>query len=406
MQSRGLDAVVVRFSRHVYYFSAFFPHWLHQSALILTADGRSCLIAANDPADTTAVDENLAYKAQFMATLHPEQPAVAAEKVIEWLNSKSIRRLGLDTSLVSFQVARNLKSETELLDPEIRQMRRCKDPDELDLMKKATAITEKMYARAADIITPGIDEMKVFSELQRVAIETAQEPLTDLLGNDLACGCIGGPPRAGRTEQILATHCWPRLASRLAGQSGRCRGVRLHAREVNLKTPPRTRRKIVLYRGLRSGQYCQKCSMLFNFVQRHHPLHISRYVPSTSRAKPSASISPDPRILSRSEPRSPLGFAMSPANSAPIRTYSPGVRATSSGNPTLLRILTPPRLTAVLPASVITGTPIQSASHVVVPPPQGKGSKGDVDLMVDLHVLLERKFLDELQPIRIHAALL
>jgi Xaa-Pro dipeptidase len=201
MKSRRLDAVVIGFPRHVYYFSAFYPASVHQAAFILTADSRSCLIAPNDPASTTAVDENLAYDAQWMATLRQEQPSVAAEKAIEWLNSKKIRRLGLDTSLVSFHVSRGAKAETEMVDDEIRQMRRRKDPDELELIKNAIAITEKMYSRAAEIIAPGIDEVEVFSELQRVAVIAAAEPLTDLLGNDFACGSIGGPPSAGRTAK-------------------------------------------------------------------------------------------------------------------------------------------------------------------------------------------------------------
>ncbi len=201
MQSRRLDAVVIGLPRHVYYFSTFYPSWVHQAALILTSDGRSCLIAPNNPADAAAIDENIAYQAQLMGTLRQEQPAVAAEKVIDWLNSKKIRRLGLDTSLVSFHVSQIAKADTELIDAEIRQLRRCKDPDELDLMKKAVAISEKMYAHAAEIIAPGIEEMEVFSELQRVAVESAGEPLTDLLGNDFACGAMGGPPRPARAAK-------------------------------------------------------------------------------------------------------------------------------------------------------------------------------------------------------------
>jgi Xaa-Pro aminopeptidase len=46
-----------------------------------------------------------------------------------------------------------------------------------------------------------VPEVEVFAELQAVAVETANEPLSGMLGNDYACGVPGGPPRAGRAAQ-------------------------------------------------------------------------------------------------------------------------------------------------------------------------------------------------------------
>jgi Xaa-Pro dipeptidase len=55
-----------------------------------------------------------------------------------------------------------------------------------------------MYARARQIIEPGIPELRVFGELHSVAVEVAGEPLSALLGNDYQCGSMGGPARKGR----------------------------------------------------------------------------------------------------------------------------------------------------------------------------------------------------------------
>jgi Xaa-Pro aminopeptidase len=90
------------------------------------------------------------------------------------------------------------QSEVLLIDPELWQLRRCKDPDELDLMRSAIAITLALYRRAREIIAPGIMETTVFAELLSSAVNAAKEPLTALLGNDFACGSMGGPPRADR----------------------------------------------------------------------------------------------------------------------------------------------------------------------------------------------------------------
>jgi Xaa-Pro dipeptidase len=68
-------------------------------------------------------------------------------------------------------------------------------------MKSAIAITLGMYRRAQEIIGPGIPETTVFAELQKAAVNVAKEPLTALLGNDFACGAMGGPARADRAAK-------------------------------------------------------------------------------------------------------------------------------------------------------------------------------------------------------------
>jgi Xaa-Pro dipeptidase len=201
MQRRQLDAVVLGLPHHVYYFSAFLQHPMHQAAMVLTSDGRSCMIMANTSAKTFAVDDIVAFEAQWMATLRQDQPEIVADKVFDWLSAKKPRRLGLDTSSVSLHIARRYQEEVQLIDPELWQLRRCKDPDELGLMRSAIALTSEMYRRAKEIVTPGIRETTVFAELQRSAVDAAKEPLTGLLGNDFACGSMGGPPRAGRTAK-------------------------------------------------------------------------------------------------------------------------------------------------------------------------------------------------------------
>lgn len=74
------------------------------------------------------------------------------------------------------------------------QLRRCKDPDELKLIRRAIECTTAMYRRAREIIRPGITELDVYNALHAVAVEVAGEPLT-ALGNDFQCGTPGGAPR-------------------------------------------------------------------------------------------------------------------------------------------------------------------------------------------------------------------
>src|ERR1700722_15982451 len=87
MSAKKLDAVVVGLPHHVYYLAAWWTNWLHQSAFVLFADGRSWLAMANKVGENTAADEVVSFEAQWMATLRQEQPQVVAGMVAEVLKA-------------------------------------------------------------------------------------------------------------------------------------------------------------------------------------------------------------------------------------------------------------------------------------------------------------------------------
>src|SRR5688500_6186122 len=199
MQRRNLDAVVVGLPHHVYYFSATRAHWLQESAFVLTADGRAWLTSGNKPAENAAVDEATSYEAQWNATLRQEQPCVVAAQAIERLKSGSgAKRIGIDASAVTSQLLLACEGHVEPIDPELWQLRRRKDPDELALMKVAIRASEAMCARARELIQPGVDEVALFAELHAAAVKSSGEPMSAPLGNDYTSGGGGGPPRKDR----------------------------------------------------------------------------------------------------------------------------------------------------------------------------------------------------------------
>jgi Xaa-Pro aminopeptidase len=197
----NLDAVVIGLPHHVYYFTAARAHWLQEAAFVLLSDGRAWLTSGNKPAESAAVDDAISYEASWHGTQRQEQPAVVAQQVLEQLRSRGAKRIGADGSAVTSQVALMLAGGVEPIDADLWQMRRRKDPDELDLMKTAIRATEAMYARARELIEPGLDELRMFSQLHEAAVKSNGEPMTALLGNDYACGAGGGPPRNGRVAQ-------------------------------------------------------------------------------------------------------------------------------------------------------------------------------------------------------------
>lgn len=198
LRQRRLDAAVFAWPGHVYYFSGLLPHWLQQAAFILRADGRSCLIANQGAAPKSAADELIEYQAALDHTYRPDQPMEVAGKAIDWLKLHRLARVGIDASMVNSSLALRLEDRPTDLEPDLWQLRRRKDPDELDLMRTALRCTEAMYAHARQIIQPGISELTVYNQLHDAAVTAAGEPLSALLGNDFTCGGGGGSPRPDR----------------------------------------------------------------------------------------------------------------------------------------------------------------------------------------------------------------
>jgi Xaa-Pro aminopeptidase len=193
----GLDAVVIGWTPHFYYFTAFRPFWLHEAALILFADGKTIAITPNEPAKAAA-DDVVAFEASKNSTQRQDQPAAIAEIVVNELRLRQAKAIGVDTSAVNLQVQMRWDTPCRSIDDEIWQLRRRKDPDELALMRKAFACVDAMYRKAREIVEPGIDEIRLFSELNAAALAEAGEPLSALLGNDYRCNAKGGPPTGGK----------------------------------------------------------------------------------------------------------------------------------------------------------------------------------------------------------------
>jgi Xaa-Pro aminopeptidase len=197
MQTLELDAAVISARHHVYWLTGHEAFWLHEAAVVLRADGHCTLISGNAPNPAAAADRHLSFEASWFSTQRQEQPAAVAAAVKEAMGPA--RRVGFDASAVGSQLRADDSANWVPIDDTLHQLRRRKEPDELALMRKAIACTEAMYARARQIIEPGVEELTVFTELHAAAVRAAGGPLSPMhLGNDFACGAGGGAPRAGR----------------------------------------------------------------------------------------------------------------------------------------------------------------------------------------------------------------
>jgi Xaa-Pro aminopeptidase len=201
LSEQKLDAVALGLGRDVYYLSGHLPNWLHSCGLVVLKDGTSWLTAANKPLENAAVDEGTSFEAQWMATLRQEQPAVVAGQMGEFLKKHRVKRVGVDSSDVTLQLATSGAFEVQAIDEALFQLRRRKDSDELALIERAMGCAAAMYRRAREIVKPGVMELDVYNELHAAAVREAGEPMSAVLGNDFTCGGGGGPPRKGRAAE-------------------------------------------------------------------------------------------------------------------------------------------------------------------------------------------------------------
>ena len=183
------DRAVVMTAENVQWLTGFRPHPLMRAIAVLEVDGGCTLIAPGVEPEHHAADNVKTFEAQWLSTLRQDQFQAAIREM-----PKSTATTALELSACA--VAAQQLPATELidLDPAMWQLRRRKDPDELQMMRHAIGCTEAMYRKAKEIIQPGISELQVFQQLQAVAVETAGEPLT-ALGNDYQSNSPGGPPR-------------------------------------------------------------------------------------------------------------------------------------------------------------------------------------------------------------------
>ena len=195
-------AVLVQ-PEHVQYLTGFrSPHVLLRSAAILDADGYCTLAAPNQAPDDVAADRIVTFQAQWHSTLRQEQPLESARALAETLGDRpAARRVAVEFSNCGPHFRQLFDEQTELVDlePDLWQLRRNKDPDELKLIGRAIQCTDAMYQRAREIIEPGITEIEVYNQLHAAAVEVAGEPLT-ALGNDYRANAAGGPPRPRKAQ--------------------------------------------------------------------------------------------------------------------------------------------------------------------------------------------------------------
>lgn len=201
MRAKNLDLVIVARHEHVQWLVGPRFYWTFEPVAALDINGRATLVAPTVTFKDVAADEVLSYPSNQYSTLRNDQRQASSEVLLSALKKqgKSPRRIGVEFSSFGPHLAAPLGAELVDIEPDLYRLRRRKDPDELAKLRKAIAGTGAMYARAREIIEPGVNELDVFNELQAVCVKSFGEMMT-ATGNDYQSGAKGGPPRDRKAE--------------------------------------------------------------------------------------------------------------------------------------------------------------------------------------------------------------
>ena len=191
LRDDSLDAAFLTDRRYVHYLSGYWhagrPIW--SQALLLKADGSTVLVLPFEAQTEVAADQIAVFPASMTATIIDDQPAALMEVLRPHL--KGVRRIGCDQASQPW-----LLEEYEIRDltGALLALRRTKDPDEVELLKVAISACDAAYARAKEILAPGLTEVELYALMYAAAVQAVGESITEL-GNDFQYASPGGLPR-------------------------------------------------------------------------------------------------------------------------------------------------------------------------------------------------------------------
>ncbi len=189
MRPLDLRGAVITDRRHVHYFTGYWPRFVHRPAVWIDREGPTILALPGPLSHGVAAEEICVYHANDDCTLVDDQRGNAlAALQPAW---SDVKRVGCDRALWPM-----FAGDAQVIDlmPTLRSLRRTKDADEVALLSFALEASEKAYEHARKTIAPGLDETKLWSQLQEVITQHVGEMIGEL-GNDFQVGSIGSAPR-------------------------------------------------------------------------------------------------------------------------------------------------------------------------------------------------------------------
>lgn len=215
MEDRVLDLVVLTNPKTIYYFSgalldASIPH-----AFLVHRGGETLLITNAPIGQPAEPPKSAADDTQFYEwhSIERDVSTTSWHAGVAALAKKTILRMvprggsaGVETEYLSLPIAEAIreaagKSGTNIT-PLLNDMRRQKDPDEIECIRKTVELAETGFSALKSRLAPGMTEFKAYSIFYEAMVAKAETSVA--LQGDFACGVRairgGGPPTNRRLQ--------------------------------------------------------------------------------------------------------------------------------------------------------------------------------------------------------------
>jgi len=193
LTDKQCDAALITDRNHVYYFTNHWSRVITSQALYVPVSG-STVLSSSYASDDLFVDDVRVFTSDDYATLRDDQAGLALNGLQDEL--RSTQRLGCDAALRPFPGDDNGRAD---IVPALLNMRRCKDADEVAVIRHAIHGADAAYTEARRILEPGITEIDVHAAMHAAAIRAVGEAIGEF-GNDFRAGAGGGAPRVRAVE--------------------------------------------------------------------------------------------------------------------------------------------------------------------------------------------------------------
>lgn len=203
MEEHELELIVLANPKTIYYLSGALVDPCRPHVFALRASGRSLLVT-NEPPGNAAADEVRLYTAY---TLERPFSRSTMDEELDGLVCNALSGIpvgagsvGLEYEFIDFRLGEVIRGMSPLdprnITPLLDEMRRRKDPDEIECMRATVRIVEAAYAAVKARLAPGMTEYEAYNIVQEAMVNEARTSI-DLKG-DFACGTRaingGGPP--------------------------------------------------------------------------------------------------------------------------------------------------------------------------------------------------------------------
>ena len=205
MRKNGCDAFLAVDSRNVYYLEGVLVPRGHPVLLWIEAENTQWLVTDSKtvPAQSETIEFESYSPRRVIDRLWRDAAALAASR---WRGGTA-KKLAIEKDAINATALDALQScfpHSELYDAssDLADLRRARDPDEVNVLRRIANVTDAGFARAREVVRAGASEVDLYLEICSAMVKAAGCPLE--VRGDFACGPRslkeGGAPINRRLE--------------------------------------------------------------------------------------------------------------------------------------------------------------------------------------------------------------